>query len=260
MPNYNRMRTSLLCTFTVLLCTCVRAQKADSIWSEADRLRYAREHADPGSWDMDLLKEDLVNSHDTAFVRRLSPALHNMPAPVPPYDWGFVNMRITELSIAKKTILGATYTYAFDQYRPRAMADSLAYYRNYFNIFVLTDTVGDGTRALMINSRNAPHYLGTGKQLTSVGPVEFAQMSLASGENFAIICQRYFDLQFGRTVLVAPFKDGSVRFLQLDDSPESLRAGTGSDEYNGEVIKAFQKRLSRDERVTSFFTQAGTLD
>ena len=163
------MKASLLCTLAIVLCTCVRAQTTDSLWTDADAANYAREHSDPNNWDMERFTEDLADSQDSTYRQMLSPALYNLPAPVPTYEWGFVNMRITKLSIADKTILGAAYTYAYDQYRPRPVGDTISYYRPYFNIFVLTDTVGDGTRALMVNSRNAPHYLGTGKQLTSVG-------------------------------------------------------------------------------------------
>ena len=254
------MKTLLLLALTVCICTRVPAQIQDSVWTQADAADYVIRHNDSATWDMELFAEDLADENDTAWSQSLEPALHPLPTPVPAYNWGFVNMRITELKIADKTILGATYAYAYDQYRHKPTEDSLAYYGTFFNIFVLTDTVGDNTRALMVNSRNAPHYLGTGKQLTSIGPVEFAQLSLASGENFAIVSQQYFDLRQGRTVLVAPLRNGSVRFLQLADSPESMRSGAAGDEYNNEVIQSFQQQLETDARVIAFFTQAGTLE
>ncbi|WP_420457900.1 hypothetical protein [Neolewinella sp.] len=254
------MKSFLLLALTVCSCTRVLAQMLDSVWTQADAADYVTRHNDSTTWDMELFAEDLAHESDTVWARSLKPALSPLPTPVPGYDWGYVSMRITELDIADKTILGATYAYAYDQYRHKPTEDSLAYYGTFFNIFVLTDTVGDNTRALMVNSRNAPHYLGTGKQLTSIGPVEFAQLSLASGENFAIVSQQYFDLRQGRTVLVAPLRDGSVRFLQLTDSPESMRSGAAGEEYNNAVIQAFQQQLEMDPRVIAFFTQAGTLE
>ena len=254
------MKSFFLFVLTVCICTRVPAQIRDSVWTQADAADYATRHNDSTTWDMERFADDLTHKTDTAWTYRLKPALHPLPIPVPAYDWGYVNMRITELAIPGRTILGATYAYAYDQYRPKPAGDSLAYYGTFFNILILTDTVGDDTRALMINSRNAPHYLGTGKQLTSAGPVEFAQLSLASGENFALISQQYFDLRQGRTVLVAPLRDGSVRFLQLADSPESMRSGAAGDAYNNEVIQAFQQQLEMDPRVIAFFTQAGTLE
>lgn len=248
------------------LCTCVPAQlnaqhhPPDSVWNEEDAARYARERMDSSLWNMERFAEDLKFSQDAEFAGGLTVPLYDLPSPVPDYDWGYVNMRVTELDLPGKTVLGATYAYAHDEYRPMPVGDTAAYYRVYFNILVLTDTLGDDTRALYINSRNAPHYLGSGKQLTSIGPIEFVQLSLASGENIALVNQRYFDLRHGRTILVAPMKDGSLRFMQLEQSPESLRAGADADSWNSEVIADFEARLEADPTVRKFFLQAGSLD
>ncbi len=239
----------------MILSTRVRAQ-APAPWTDADAARYARERMDSSLWDMPRLVDDLSFSFDSLEV---APPLVNLASPVPEYDWGFVSSRLTKLELTGKRIDGITYAYAYDAYRPAPADDTLAYYRTYFTIYVLADSAHQDQRMSTVISRNYPHYLATGKQVTSIGEVSYVQLSLAGGENLAVVSRQYFDLRQGRTLLVAPLEDGSLRFLQLRVSPESLRTGEASEPYNAAVIEAFEQRLLADPEVVKFFTQPGIL-
>ncbi|CAH0999109.1 hypothetical protein LEM8419_00405 [Neolewinella maritima] len=242
----------------LFLCTCVPAQTvSDSLWTPQDAARYARNRADSSLWDRELLSlEPSAYRYDSTEVQ---PALSFWPIPVPAYDYGYGSVRTTVLRVAGRSIFGSTMAYAHGPYRPHPMEDSLAYYQTSCTIYILTDRPDDDSGTFHLVSRNYPHYLTTGKRLTSVGEVDFVQMSLADGANFAIVNQRYFDLAYGRTILAVPLQNGSMRLLQLEDSPESLRAGAEHQEWNQAHIEAFERRLETDPQVIAFFTQVGVL-
>lgn len=42
------------------------------------------------------------------------------------------------------------------------------------------------------------------KAKTTQDEIDWVQMDMANGQNFAIINQRYFDLVFGQTIIVVP--------------------------------------------------------
>jgi len=124
---------------------------------------------------------------------------------------------------------------------------------SYLNLFILTDDPAPEQNSKSMSSRNYPHVLSTGKQKTSVGEVDWVQTGLADGSNYLIINQRIFDLNFGRTILVAPQKDGSLRFMQIE-APASY-ASSGSKGFYSSIIN----KLENDEQVVEFFTNEHTI-
>ncbi|WP_116106876.1 hypothetical protein [Lewinella sp. IMCC34191] len=229
---------------------------AQTPWTDSDAARYARERTDSSLWDMPRLMEDLSFSFDSLDV---PPPVVTLPSPVPQYNWGYVSSRLTALEVPGKTVQGITYAYAYDAYRPASSEDSLAYYRTYFTIYILTDSAHVEDRASAVISRNYPHYLAAGKQRTAIGDVSYVQLSLADGGNLALVSRQYFDLHQGRTILVAPLRDGSLRFQQLRESPEWLRSGREGEVYNAGVIADFERSLAAKSEIMEFFTQPGSL-
>lgn len=250
------MRLLLLLAFTTFLCTGVRAQKKTKPWTDTDAAEYARRANDSTSWDKELFKLDLEYAEDLATYPL---GLNGQPSPVPAYDWGYVSSRPLELEVTGKRITGHSLAYAYDEYRIRPAGDTAAYYGTACNLLFLTDAGEEDPGNNMIVSRNAPHYLATGRMATSIGAVEWVQMQLADGSNFVIIAQRYFDLRQGRTILVAPQKDGSLRFLQLAVSPEGMRTLKDGKAANKEALRTYYASLLEDERVVPFFMATGNL-
>ena len=60
-------------------------------------------------------------------------------------------------------------------------------------------------------------------------------------------------------ILVAPLGDGSLRFLQVADSPGWLRSGGDAEGFNSATIEAFENELEENPQVIEFFTQPGVL-
>lgn len=85
------------------------------------------------------------------------------------------------------------------------------------------------------------------------------QMCLADGDNFAVVNQRYFDLEFGRTILVVPLKDGSLRISQLDIGMEAITTHHLMKGGLKNKTSIFKEDLEKDERVKTFFDRADRL-
>ncbi|MCC8360178.1 hypothetical protein [Salinimicrobium sediminilitoris] len=92
----------------------------------------------------------------------------------------------------------------------------------YFSILSIADGKENENPVSAI-SRNHPHYLSQGSINTSTrSRVDWVAVQLADQNAYAIVNSRLFDLRAGRLILVAPQKDGSIRFYQTDAPPMNL--------------------------------------
>jgi len=86
----------------------------------------------------------------------------------------------------------------------------------FFTIAVLTDSI-DLKRYthtdVSITSRNHPHYVGQGFVKTKSNEIDFVSFLTADRNDYAIVNMRLFDLRIGRITLIAPKKDGTLRFF-----------------------------------------------
>ncbi|WP_296354825.1 hypothetical protein [Winogradskyella sp.] len=79
-------------------------------------------------------------------------------------------------------------------------------------------TIADSLKTenpVIATSRNHPHYLAQGSlNKSSKSRVDWVAIQLADKNAYSIVNARIFDLRVGRLILVAPQKDGSIRFYQ----------------------------------------------
>lgn len=230
--------------FTLLAQEESTTASTESEWTFEKRAEYAKRNDDPSKWDMQMLQQDLEANNKNTWPTKA--AISNYPSPVADYDWGYCSLGNLKVSIAGKRLKGKTIGYAAGKYRE--IEDKGCYYNRYFNILYLTDEVEMEAGASHIVSRNYPHYLSTGKQKTSMGEIDWVQMHRADGDNFAIVNQRYFDLHFGRTLIVIPHKDGSLRILQLDHCPASISIDQSAEEKMKQ-LEEFYQALRNDKKV-----------
>lgn len=228
-------------------------------WTYEDRQQYAAQQKDTSLWDMKMFAEDLEFYKDEEASWPIAPAISEYPSPVPEYDWGSGYIANLELTIDGKVIEGKSIGFAKDKYRQHLFSDTSHYYLNYFNIFILSDLDRDTISSNAIVSRNYPHYLSTGKTLTSKGAVDWLHLSFPNGENMAVVAQRYFDLEFGKTILVAPLQDGSIRILQVQLEIGSLKFDDlrKLDTQGTNKKLVYIDRLKRHLEVVAFFGQKG---
>ncbi len=188
-------------------------QKNNTYWTKEKQDAYAERNVDSTKWNMKMLKVDA--DMNESYTWPTKPAISNLPSPVAKYRSPGGTLRNIRLSIKNKAIQGYSIGWAKGDFNEHLFKEGQDPVRIYFNILVLMDDPDEKLRAGHISSRNHPHYFASGTQKTKIGKVDWAQMALADDSNYAIISQRIFDLNYGRTILVAPQEDGTLRFLQM---------------------------------------------
>jgi len=243
----------ILLGIALLIFLNTSAQKKVAKWTYEDKKKYAERNLDSTTLNMEMLKDDLENMSSWP----TKPAISNYPSPVAKYDWGYCMLGNLKLEMEGKILYGKCIGNAKDKYR--ILKDTSNYYKVKFNILYLTDVkdVKKGSGATVV-SRNYPHYFSSGKQKTTQGEIDWVQMDLADSTNFAIINQRYFDLQFGRTIVVVPQKDGSLRFLQLDISIDSFGRNPFN-ETGKRKNQVFYKELRENKALSDLLNNKSTI-
>lgn len=228
----------------------------DSLWTYADRRAYAMSRTDSTKWNREMLNRDLEFHKSYDFP--IKPAISDYPSPVPTYPkWAGCLLAPFKLEIGDKLMQGACAAYLKDKYRELENPNDS--YKVKFNILWLTDESDIEMGDSHVLSRNYPHYMSTGKQKTTQGEIDWVQMDMADGTNFAIINQRYFDLNFGKTIVVIPFKDGSLRFLQLNETIDSF-SDNPFDEAAKNKIKAFYEELQQNKKVLKILSNPNVIE
>ena len=218
-------------------------------WTKAKSDEMFRRKYDPSCWNMEMFQDDM--EHHLKHRPSIKPPSSNFPSPVPKYSKFGGAITWPSFEISKKMIRGVMFSWGKCDVNRHLASDPSHTSICYLNLFILTDAA-ENEKALAMTSRNYPHVLSTGKQKTSVGDVDWVHVGMADGNNLVIINQRIFDLKYGKTVLVAPQKDGSLRFKQL-------KAPASFDSKNSEFRDNFLKELKSNEDVVSFFTTANTI-
>jgi len=221
------------------------------VWTKEKAEKHLKNRSDPTKWDMRLFKTDLkeISSSPNSPI--------NMRAfPVPKYD-----------SLGKKSFGGL----AVSDYYLRKVKNKMIFSHNYsafkspinakylgnkksamfFQIMVLTDYIDTAkythTYAQVI-SRNHPHYIGQGTIKTKNNKIEYVAFITADRNAYAIVNMRLFDLSLGKTILIAPQKDKSLRSMQIKSPLLALKE-----------IDTYSDTLLKKKEVISFFTQEGTI-
>ncbi|MFN1834241.1 hypothetical protein AB2B38_003170 [Balneola sp. MJW-20] len=237
--------------FLVLAFNHGYTQNVDSL-----REAYIENRNIPDSWNMELFEEDVMGLDKRN--ERLPFKDGAFPTPYynrsqPDYN-GLSNMMMPGVQGLYKEIDGQRILYNSVSIGKNSLnADHLGERKDdlFFQIVVLTDFIDDTTYTHLgsqLYSRNHPDYLFQGYFKTSVETVEYLAFQTATGSGFAVINMRLFDLSKGKTILIAPHTDGSLRSMQISSPPLSSATVDG---YTDELI--------RDPKVVEFFTAPGVI-
>ena len=115
------------------------------------------------------------------------------------------------------------------------------------NILSLTDDSSLSNPAI-VSSRNHPNYLAEGTINCKNYKVDWITIYTADRNSYAVINMRFFDLKFGRTILVTPQKNKSVRFLQIE-----------TELLSNENLDAYIENLKNDKKVIDFFSKESNI-
>lgn len=225
-----------------------KLQESEPAWNYEDAKKYNENQFDETQWDTKMLKGEIEYVDNDPWPTQ-SP-INKLPFPVARYGPGYQGYaaRGISLEVGNKTIKGGTFAVSTNKnsIEPKYNPDKSNII--FFNILVLTDKPESESSSLSVSSRNYPHHTCQGRRRTSIGNVDWFAMHMATGAKFAIVNTKYFNLEFGQTILVAPQKDGSLRFKQMK------LPTLATDEIDEQIAK-----LGEQEDVVKFFSNPANI-
>ncbi len=251
----------ILSIITVSSCIDVSTEKTDVeknannfdiVFSNSLRALAVEKRQDSSSWDTEMFKADLSVTNN----RSTGPFTFGV-FPVPRYDIigkgtfaGLGNFGYNGSGTYFKTINDKTILYNSFFVKKNRLNENRLQKRSdeiFFQILVLTDTIDSVNFSHVgseIISRNHPDYVGQGFYKTKNNKIDYVAFTTPEHESYAIVNTRLFNLSSGKTVLIAPQKDGSLRSMQIE-----------SPQLSSEEINQFTDKLLKEERVMKFFTK-----
>lgn len=213
-------------------------------WNSLKREQYLSNRNDSATWD----KEKLENDKQFIGVGDFGP-FELGAFPVPNYDligegsFKGLGSISEEFQLNDKNILMNGFSVGRNELnkgRLNNIKDEV-----FFQILVLTDTIDDVNYNLnrsTIISRNHPDYLGQGFIKTKNNRIDYLAFQTAENNSYAIINTRLFDLNFGKTIIIATQKDNSLRSLQIKSA-----------QMTSDSIIQFTTKLLMDKKIIAFF-------
>ncbi|SNV51048.1 Uncharacterised protein [Chryseobacterium taklimakanense] len=122
----------------------------------------------------------------------------------------------------------------------------------FFTIAVLTDFVDDKEFSSMksqIVSRNFPDAIGQGYIKTKNNQIDFSAFITIENEQFAIVNMKLYNLKYGKIILIAPQKDGSLRSMQIQENQD----------LTTENLKKYLEQLLHIPEIIDFYSNSNTI-
>jgi hypothetical protein len=215
-------------------------------WNSQKRAQYLTNRNDSTTWD----QEKFENDKQFIGLEDIGP-FENGAFPVPNYDligkgsFKGLGTLSEEFQLNDKNILMNGFYIGkneLNKYRLNTMKNEV-----FFQILVLTDTIDNVNYKLnqsSVTSRNHPDYLGQGFIKTKNNRIDYLAFQTAENNNYAIINARLFDLNYGKTILIAPQKDKSIKSLQIN-----------SPQITSDSIIQYTNKLLLDKKIIEFFNE-----
>ena len=240
----NRLLLFLAIQLVVLSCsnTISIVNSKDNQWNNQKREQHLNNRNDATSWDRTMLEENrlLIDDGDYGpFEIGVFPEPKYSLIGKGSFKGG--GYETGKFQIKDKKILMSSFFVkhnVLNQDRLKDMKDEV-----FFQVLILTDTLNnDQLTGNIITSRNHPDYLGQGFVKTINNRIDYAAFITAENNAYAIINTRVFDLRFGKTILIAPQKDKTLRSLQIE-----------SPKMSSDMIINYMESLLKDEKALKFF-------
>lgn len=207
------------------------------------------------------------NQDNTLDFKRLKEELNEKKESVGPFNYGVFPYPDYD-SISKKTFAGLgtagnfyglnlnekkiVYTSFFEgkskinSYRVKE-ANNV-----FFAIAVLTDFIDEKDYTSMksqIVSRNFPDAIGQGFIKTKDNKIDFSAFITIENDQFAIVNMKLYNLKYGKIILIAPQKDGSLRSIQLKENID----------LTNQNLKSYLEQTLKKQEIVEFFTNKNTI-
>jgi hypothetical protein len=165
-------------------------------------------------------------------------------------NFGFPGGENSEFKINEKTILFNSFfagkNHFNENYIDHSEADEI-----FFQIIILTDfvdTLNYKHLSSEVISRNHPDYFGQGFYKTKNAKIDYVAFLTADRSSYAIINTRLFDLKYGKTILIAPQRNKSLRSMQIN-----------SPKLSSKQVEDYTKKLLDREDIKLFFNAKGNI-
>jgi len=231
--------------FIISIISCsVKNTSNQNNWSESKRLEHLHNVNDSTTWDYEMFEND-KNDEDLGDLGPFEIGAY----PVPKYDLlgkgSFKGLGIIgdKFPMKNKTIVMNSFFVKkneFNKHRLKDKKDEI-----FFQIIISTDTIDNVNHNLSGNfvlSRNHPDYLGQGFIKTKNNRIDYLAFQTPENNAYAIINTRIFDLNYGKTILIAPQKDKTLKSLQIK-----------SPELTSDSILEYTKKLIKENKIIEFF-------
>ena len=252
--NYMKVNSFLLLAFWLgMVCSCntqdsgAKAPESEEeySWSLEQAKKHAADYNNPETWIQETLMMEIEN---LSLYPQDDVPLHTSPFPTPKYDSPGNGNGPLEIEIGGKKIVGHNVIIGRGPHSEHLFKNEGDKFISYFSIITISDGLGT-PNPVHASSRNHPHYFSQGSLNTSSkNRVDWIAVQLADKGALAIVNGRTFDLRVGRLIMVAPQKDGSIRFYQKDAPC-----------MNSNELDYYLQDLKEDKHVIGFFAQAGNI-
>ncbi len=240
-----RILFTFLSITTITSCSVNKTSNHNN-WSESKRLEYIHNVNDSTTWDFELFEEDksYEDNGDTG-------PFEVGAFPVPKYSLigkeSFKGLGSIggDYPMKNNTLVMNSFFVKKNELNKSRLKDRKD--EIFFQIIIATDTIDNINYNLKANiaiSRNHPDYLGQGFIKTKKNRIDYLAFQTPENNTYAIINTRIFDLNYGKTILISPQKDKSLKFLQIK-SPE-LSSGS---------ILEYTKKLIKEDKIIDFFEE-----
>lgn len=247
---------------SVLLASSISSSAqnvSDSVikWDDAKQKQYLQDRQDSTTWDLGMFQDDVQDLPEFAEV--------NFPInfgayPVSDYKLPYKDFRgmgnrgaLSEKNkkkIEDKTILYNSFVVARNKFNEAYIGEK-GDDEVFFQIIVLTDYIDtlrfSHTNSLVV-SRDNPHLIGEGYFVTKNNKIDYVSFITAERDMYAIVNMRLFNLKYGKTILIAPQKDGSLRSMQIE-----------SPTLSSKDIDTYTDKLLEEKQIRDFFLAKGNI-
>lgn len=246
----------ILLYLTVLLAISSCAKKVaesksfNSEWNLQKREKHLNNRKESATWDHDMLQSDGQDNLTEDFG-----PFELGVFPEPKYDllgkgsFKGLGNQSGQFKIEAKDVLMNSFFIGeneLNKERLKGLKDEV-----FFQILVLVDTLDHENFNLsksIVISRNHPDYLGQGFIKTKWNRIDFMAFKTAEHASYAVVNTRIFDLSFGKTILIAPQNDKTLRSLQI----QSPRIPSDS-------LSKYTEDLIKSEKIVRFFLDEGNI-
>lgn len=247
--------TAMLCIIIVSCNNVDNTAKVDikpvtEGFNQQKRQHYLDNRNDASTWDNEMLNND----KQMIGIGDFGPFELGV-FPVPKYEllgndsFKGLGSKGDTFKVGGKTVVMNSFFVAKNNINKERLGDK--HDEVFFHIIVLTDTLDTDNYKLNKNiaiSRNHPDYLAQGFVKTKTTTIDYVAFTTAEGDAYAIINTRLFNLNLGKTIGIAPQKDGTLRSLQIK-----------SPELTSETIIKYTENLIEKDEVFKFLNGKNTI-